>query len=144
MGLKKRWWLSFAVVIALLFAADYFVLHFLFPWKKTALLQELRRRVDQETSTEESLETGAGRVMFQQTLRECLNPEASDVSPEALFARLEKNVRKKMPTDLGFEIWELNDGTTVKFLRQENLIQQFSWSLKDKTLACEGFECQCR
>lgn len=39
MGLKKRWWLSFILVVALLFVADFFVLHFLFPWKQAALLQ---------------------------------------------------------------------------------------------------------
>lgn len=45
---KKRWILSFVLAIAAVLLVDFFFVHFLFPVKKEALLQELKESVEEE------------------------------------------------------------------------------------------------
>lgn len=45
---KKRWFFSFLLAIAAILVVDYFFVHFLFPVKREAILQELKESVEEE------------------------------------------------------------------------------------------------
>ncbi|MBX3041672.1 MAG: hypothetical protein KF789_13280 [Bdellovibrionaceae bacterium] len=45
---KKRWLLSFVLAIMTVLLVDFLFVHFLFPVKKEAILQELKENVEEE------------------------------------------------------------------------------------------------
>lgn len=129
---RPRWILSFLVIFCTLLAVDYFFLHFLFPLKRAAVMEELGRKVEESLERnppnlpdpspsvptpdtppvhEPSLSPAApGAALpqdsFRQAVRTCFDNAESDVNPTDLVRHLETS-RGLTSRDTPVENWHL-------------------------------------
>lgn len=129
---RSTWILSALAALALVFAADYFFLHILFPLKKAAYLEEMNRDVDEHlrnegppvmehiqeseppppvppdngSMTEENSPVAAANpASFQDSLKLCFGGKVSAANPQDLVQKLES--RGVISTETALENWHV-------------------------------------
>lgn len=130
---RPRWILTFLIVFCLLLAVDYFFLHFLFPLKRAAVMEELGRKVEESLDREPpdvphpptpsvptpdappihepSMKDSPGAALPRGTFREAVHAcfdgrEDTEENPTELMARLESS-RELASKDTPIENWHV-------------------------------------